>query len=173
MPIATRTLPLCLLLMACSSETVPKAFDPEAKAKEQAEKQRAADRAAVKAGFVPDAPEPMKTVSVDPPKTDVPGSMLPPADRQYRYIGRWAASPQLCETGAWRFKTRKLTTAGETSCDFTTVATVPVGYRLESECTAEGAKTTQTLRLSFDEGEKTMTVRARTLGPATLIYCGD
>lgn len=169
-----RYLALCsLLLVSCTSETTSNSFDPAAKAEQQAAKERAEDRAAVKAGFAPPAPAPMETVSVDPPKTTVPGSMLPPADREYRYIGRWAANPQLCATGAWRFQTRKLTTAGETSCTFNTVATVPVGYRIEAACEAEGTKSEQTLRMSFDEGDKTMTVRARTLGPATLIYCGE
>lgn len=164
----------CLLILtACSSEETPKAFDPEAKAKQQAAKERAADRAAVKAGFVPDAPEPMKTVSVDPPKTDAPGSMLPPSDRQYRYIGRWAATAKLCETGAWDFKTRKLKTAGETSCDFKTVAGVPTGYQLEAICRADGQKTEQTINLTFNEDTRSMSVRGKTIGPAALIYCGD
>lgn len=166
-------LPLMLAVTACSSQDAPKGFDPEAKAKEQAAKERAADRAAVKAGFVPDAPEPMKTVSVDPPKTDVPGSILPPSDRQYRYIGRWASTASLCETGAWDFKTRKLKTAGATSCDFKTVAAVPTGYRLEAVCRAEGQKTEQTLDLTFNEATRSMSVRGKTLGPAALIYCGD
>lgn len=166
-------LPLTLVLAGCSAETVPTAFDPDAKAKEQEAKERAADRVAVSAGFAPEAPAPIKTVSVDPPKTDTPGSMLPASDRQYRYIGRWAATPDLCNTGAWRFQTRKLVTAGETSCDFPDVAAVPNGYRLTGICQAEGAKTEQTLQLGFDEAKRAMTVQGRTLGPATLIYCGD
>lgn len=166
-------LSLCLLILSCSNESTPSTFDPEMKAKEQASKERAADRAAVKAGFQPDAPAPIPTLTLDPPKTDAPGAILPPADSEYRYLGRWAATPALCANGAWQFSSRKLTTAGETACDFTSVATVPVGYRLEAVCQSEGTKTEQTLRLSFDDGEKTMTVRGRTLGPATLIYCGE
>lgn len=166
-------LPLLLALTACSSQDAPKAFDPEAKAKQQAARERAADRAAVKAGFVPDAPEPMKTVSVDPPKIQVPGSILPPSDRQYRYIGRWAATTKLCGTGAWDFKTRKLKTAGETSCDFKTVAGVPTGFQLEAICRADGQKTEQTINLTFNEDTRSMSVRGKTIGPAALIYCGD
>lgn len=166
-------LPLCLALAACSAETIPENFDPDAKAKEQAAKERAADRAAVRAGFAPEAPAPMKTVSVDPPKTNAPGSILPPGDRQYRYIGRWAATPALCAIGAWRFQTRKLSTAGETSCELPTIAAVPTGYELSGVCQAEGRKTEQTLKLGFDDAKRIMTVRGKTLGPVSLIYCGD
>lgn len=166
-------LPLCLVLAACSAETVPENFDPDAKAKEQAAKERAADQSAVKAGFKPTAPEPLETVSVDPVKASAPGTILPPGDRQYRYIGRWAANAGMCETGAWRFRTRSLETAGETSCDLPTVAAVRTGYELSGVCRAEGKATEQSLLLSFNEDKRTMTVRGKTLGPATLIYCGD
>lgn len=164
---------LCLIIVACSSETVPSAFDPDAKAKQQAAQERAADRVATDAGFQPNAPAPIRTVDLDAPKTDTPGSMLPPGDRQYRYIGRWAATPARCQGGAWEFKSRKLATAGETSCDFTTVAAVPTGYRLEAMCQAEGMKTAQTLQVAFNDDQRSMTIRGKTLGPATLIYCGD
>lgn len=166
--------PILFLLSACSgSEPIDSTFNAQAKAEQQAANERVADRAAVQAGFQPDQPKPMETVSVDPPKTDTPGSILPRADRQYRYIGRWAATPDLCANGAWRFQTRKLTTAGGTSCELPTIAAVPTGYELSGTCQAEGKKTEQTLKLGFDEGKRAMTVRGKTLGPATLIYCGD
>lgn len=167
------TLPLCLALAACSNEAVPTAFNAQAKADEQAAKQRAADNRAVQAGFKPEAPAPLATVSVDPPKTPAPGAILPASDRQYRYIGRWAAAPALCTSGAWRFQTRKLTTAGETSCEYPTVSALPNGYRLNGFCQAEGVKTDQTLKLSFDEARRTMHVEGKSLGPINLIYCGD
>lgn len=167
-------LPLfCLTLAACSAERNPESFDPQAKADEQAAKERVADEKAVSAGFQPNAPEPIQTVSLDPPKTPSPGAILPPGERQYRYLGRWAATPALCARGSWRFESRKLVTAGETSCDLPEVANRPSGYDLTGVCQAEGVKTPQTLNLTFNEANRTMTVRGKTLGPTTLIYCGN
>src|SRR3546814_19250606 len=44
-----------------------------------------------------------------------PAGSLPPADAAYRYVGRWAATQQLCATGAWRFHDRRLDTAGRSA----------------------------------------------------------
>ena len=166
-------LPL-LLAAACSREgPIANTFDPEAEAAKQAARERAADQRAVRAGFQPDQPAPLATDRIDPVPIATPGSALPPATDAYRYIGRWAATPVLCRDGAWRFETRRLSTAGETSCKFETVAAVPTGYELPAVCEAEGTKTTQTLKLDFDDGRKVMRVAGKTLGPVDLIYCGS
>jgi hypothetical protein len=162
-----------LLIGACSEAgPISNAFDPEAAAKKQAAREQAADQRAVRAGFAPEQPAPIDTARIDPLPIATPGSALPPATDAYRYIGRWAATPVLCRDGAWRFETRKLSTAGETSCKFDTVAAVPTGYELPGVCEAEGAKTQQTLKLDFDEKRKIMRVEGKTLGPVDLIYCG-
>lgn len=162
-----------LLVAGCSSnEAVESAFNAQSKAEEQAARERAADRSAIQAGFQPAQPGPLATVSVDPPKTSAPGATLPGADRQYRYIGRWAATPAMCRDGAWRFQVRKLMTKGA-SCELPTVAAVPSGYVLAGTCRAKGVKSEESLRLRFDERLRTMRVAGRTLGPADLIYCGD
>ncbi len=167
------SLAAALIVTACSdANPVTNTFDPEAAAKKQAARERAADQRAVRAGFEPEQPEPLATARIDPLPIATPGSALPPATDAYRYLGRWAATPVLCRDGAWRFETRKLTTAGETSCKFETVAAVPTGYELAGVCEAEGTRTQQTLKLDFDEKRKLMRVEGRTLGPVDLIYCG-
>lgn len=172
MRVASLILP-ALLLAACNSPSpIANAFDPEAEAAKQAARERAADQRAVRAGFEPDQPAPLATPRIDPVPIATPGSALPPATDTYRYIGRWAATPVLCRGGAWRFETRRLSTAGETSCKFETVAAVPTGFELTGMCEAEGTKTPQTLKLAFDEKRKIMRAEGKTLGPVDLIYCG-
>ncbi len=132
----------------------------------------AREEAAARAGFRPGGPAPMATVAIDPVPVDRPGTRLPPATMEYRYIGRWAATPALCRDGAWTFETHRLSTAGETSCRFAEIAAMLEGFRLEGQCTAEGRNSAETLELSFDEARKRMHVEGKTLGPADLIYCG-
>lgn len=165
---------LGLSLVACSAGDVTEStFNAQAKADEQAKREGVADRAAVRAGFEPSQPAPLATVSVDPVKASAPGEILPPADRQYRYIGRWAVTPAACREGVWSFQTRRLTTAGDTACDLPTVAARPSGYELNGTCRTQGVKTAQTVKLTFDERQRTMHVDGRTVGPLDLIYCGD
>lgn len=162
------------LIAACSApDPIDSTFNAQAKAEEQAARERAADARAVRAGFTPDQPAPMETSTVDPPAIARPGIALPASDAKYRYIGRWAASANLCDHGAWKFRSRKLSTAGEASCDLPEVAVVPSGYELTGTCKAEGKETEQKLKISFDERRGTMRVAGRTLGPVDLIYCGD
>ena len=152
----------CLVLLAGCSKAAEN---------RQVEEERV-EQAAVSAGFKPGGPAPMATVAVDPVPVAAPGTALPPDSMQYRYIGRWAASVPLCRDGAWTFETRKLTTAGETSCTFTNVAAALEGYKLEGTCSAEGRDQVETVELSFDEAKKRMRVAGKTLGPAELLYCG-
>src|SRR3546814_12765913 len=52
-----------------------------------------------------------------------PAGSLPPADAASRYVGRWAATPPLCATGAWRFHARRSDTRVEVSRPFVQLAT--------------------------------------------------
>lgn len=135
--------------------------------------ERLADAKAVGTGFRPAPPAPLETASVDPVTASAPGAILPPTTMQYRYIGRWAATSALCEGGAWTFSTRKLATTGKIDCDLPVVATVPSGYEMQGICKTGGTKTVQTLKLVFDEPAKRLHVSGQTVGPATLLYCGN
>lgn len=159
-----------LALTACSAgDPIDSTFNAQAKAAEE----RAADAAVVRAGFAPDDPGPIENgVAVDPAVTPAPGAILPPATAQYRYLGKWAASPALCADGWWRFETRKLRTFGETSCELPEVAATRTGYELRGKCDSEGRKSAESITLRFDERSRRMRLEARTLGPADLLYCG-
>lgn len=162
-----------LLAGGCSSEAVPDALNLQAKRQQEAAHRQAADARAVQAGFAPAQPAAIETVSVDPPRAHAPGVMLPPASAQYRYIGHWAASAAACADTGWQFRSRGLSTGGETDCDFPTVAAVRSGYELRGECRSDGRKVAETLKLDFDERGRRMRVEGRLLGPADLLYCGD
>jgi hypothetical protein len=98
---------------------------------------------------------------------------LPPADGAApRYVGRWAATRQLCEGGAWRFHAKYLETAGEISCSYPRVDTVPGGYDLHAACTAEGPPRTDVIKLRFAESAQAMLVDSKLLPSIGLIYCG-
>ena len=101
----------------------------------------------------------------------VPGT-LPPADAEYRYAGRWAATQQLCETGAWRFQPKRLDTAGEVSCTFDNVEQVPGGYDIAASCLAEGNRTKDTIELRFAESAQAMLVQSKMWDGVGLTYCG-
>ena len=97
---------------------------------------------------------------------------LPPPDTKYRYVGRWAATEQLCASGAWRFAPKRLDTAGEVSCSFDSVAQAPGGYDIQATCTAEAPPQPDTIKLRFAESAQAMLVDSHVLPPAGLIYCG-
>ena len=95
-----------------------------------------------------------------------------PLGEAARYVGRWAANPGLCETGAWKFEARHLATAGEVSCDFETVSAVSGGYDVKAHCLAEGAQSDETIRLRILAGRSNrMTVASKTFQPIELERC--
>ena len=109
--------------------------------------------------------------SADETAAAAPG-MLPPADAEYRYVGRWAATQQLCATGAWRFQPKRLETAGEVSCTFDEVDKAAGGYDIAASCLAEGNRSTDTIELRFAESAQAMLVQSRMWNGVGLIYCG-
>jgi len=114
-------------------------------------------------------------VAVSAPKAspDVPGTALPPADAKLRYIGRWAARLDLCRAGAWRFTARRLSTAGEVSCDFDHVGPIPGGYAIDATCTAEAPPVKDHFTLRFAESARAMLVAgSKVLADTGLIWCG-
>lgn len=90
-----------------------------------------------------------------------------------RFVGRWAAKPELCEGGAWRFEEKKLATAGEVSCDFDRVTHVADGYDVAAKCLADGVTSQETIKLRFSGEEERMRVESKTFRPIELGRCGS
>ncbi len=106
------------------------------------------------------------------PSLSTAAGSLPPADAAYRYVGRWAATPQLCATGAWRFHERRLDTAGEVSCTFDKIDRAPGGYDIAATCLAEGNRISDTIALRFAESARAMLVSSKMWDGVGLSYCG-
>lgn len=161
-----RALPLLLVMTACSSGS-----DRNPGGTNDAETANVAGNKAERAGFVPPAPAPLKTVSLDPSEASEAGA-LPTNDKQYRYLGHWATDRALCGTRTWYFLSRNFTASDGQKCKFPTVAAVPTGYELQGECQGEGGKVAQTIKLHFDEAARVMRLTGTTVGPVDLNYCG-
>ncbi len=97
-------------------------------------------------------PAAVETPAVAPPETPTQAAM--PA-----YVGRWAATPELCEGGAWTFQHDGLNTAGEVSCRFDGVAALDDGYEIAATCTAQAPPQAHRLNLSLSADGRTMSVR--------------
>ncbi|HEU4958779.1 MAG TPA: hypothetical protein VFT56_00080 [Sphingomonas sp.] len=123
---------------------------------------------------IPPSPSPSttSTPSPAPAPTTKPGRLPAATGAQPRYIGRWAATRQLCEGGAWRFYATHLETAGEVSCTFGKVDTVPGGYDIHATCTAEAPPAPDTIKLRFAESAQAMLVDSKTFKSVGLTYCG-
>src|SRR5690606_16949971 len=100
-----------------------------------------------------------------PPVTPTPAT--PP-----RYVGRWAASADLCRTGAWTFAERRLETAGEVACEFQQVTPNEGGYDIHALCTAESPPKPYDLKLRFAQSAKAMLVEGGPFNDMGLIWCG-
>jgi hypothetical protein len=103
-----------------------------------------------------------------PPPPVVPAP-APPA----RYVGRWAASADLCQTGAWNFAERRLETAGEVACEFQQVTPNEGGYDIHAVCTAEGPPKPYDLKLRFAQSAKALLLEGGPFNDIGLIWCGE
>ena len=99
-----------------------------------------------------------------------PGLSLPPIGPQ-RYVGVWAAKPNLCATGGWRFRPDGLVTAGETSCAFSRVTERAGGFDVAASCLQDGARKPSNLRLTFAESAGGMMVEGAPFQPTGLVWC--
>lgn len=96
-----------------------------------------------------------------------------PAERA-SYIGRWAATPELCSDGAWAFEEARVVTAGEVACDFQEVTPIATGYEVSATCWAEGPPQAGTFMLTLTDPAppQTMSVTGGPwAGPVTLVRC--
>ena len=89
------------------------------------------------------------------------------------YVGRWAAQPNLCASGAWVFAADRLTTAGEVSCTFSEVERTQAGWEIAARCTAQAPAedATITLTLTDPAPPETMTVSGGPFTSVTLRRC--
>ena len=88
------------------------------------------------------------------------------------FVGRWAASPELCASGAWVFSPDRLVTAGEVACDFQEVTADADGWTVRASCTAQAPAEPATLRLSRAEGGG-LAVSGGPFQPVTLRLCAE
>lgn len=95
-----------------------------------------------------------------------PGSPVPPDILPPTYVGRWAARPDLCASGAWVFSDKTLTTAGEVSCTFTQITANETGWIAEGACIAQKPAAAATLVLNTTGAGQTRTL-AVSGGPFT------
>lgn len=107
------------------------------------------------------------------PPPVVPTPVAPPPSPPPRYVGRWAASADLCRTGAWNFAERRLETAGEVACDFQRVTPNEGGYDIHAVCTAEGPPKAYDLKLRFAQSAKALLLEGGPFNDIGLIWCGE
>ena len=97
---------------------------------------------------------------------------LPPAGQGVRFVGKWAADQESCESAAWQFTETSLSTPAGSSCSFNRVTEVPGGYDVEATCTAEGPPTADTLKIRFAESAKAMLFDSKSIADTGLVFCG-
>ena len=95
-----------------------------------------------------------------------------PAPQTAGYVGRWAASPDLCASGAWVFAADRLVTAGEVACEFQQVTPDARGWTVAASCTAEAPPAPATLRLER-AGGGALAVSGGPFQPVTLRLCAE
>ena len=93
------------------------------------------------------------------PKPVAAPSNVPPQAAAPAYVGRWAATPDLCADGAWVFQRDGLSTAGEVTWGFEGVAALDDGYEIAATCTAQAPPQAHRLNLSLSADGRTMRVR--------------
>ncbi|MEQ1493995.1 MAG: hypothetical protein ABL932_25980, partial [Terricaulis sp.] len=67
----------------------------------------------------------------------IPSRLPPPSSTTPRYVGLWATTAEGCSDPAWRFEATRVSTQGEVSCEFQTVAMTDRGYDIQAQCSAE------------------------------------
>ena len=96
----------------------------------------------------------------------------PPAPPRDGFVGRWAASPELCASGAWVFTGSQMVTAGEVACDFRQIRVSEDAWDVDATCTAEGPPQPATLRLARAPGGG-LRVEGGPFEPVTLELCAE
>lgn len=121
----------------------------------------------------PAEPSPSPAAAVQVGQAHRLPSTLPPPGPQPRYVGRWSASAEGCSDPAWMFHARNVSTQGEVSCQFTDVADIPGGYRINAMCAAEAPPAPYQMQITFAESARAMMIAGGPWqAPTSLVYCG-
>ena len=97
---------------------------------------------------------------------------LPAAGAVPRFVGKWAADQESCDSAAWRFTASALRTPTGGSCSFNQATDVPGGYDIQATCAAKGPPASDTIKIRFAESAKAMLFDSKTLGNTGLVFCG-
>ena len=97
---------------------------------------------------------------------------LPPPGPGPRFVGKWAADQESCESAAWQFTSTSLRTPAGSECIFKQVAEVPGGYDVQATCTAEGPPGEDVLKIRFAESAKAMLFESKMIADSGLVFCG-
>jgi hypothetical protein len=119
----------------------------------------------------PPPPDPQAAAEVGAAQT-LPRTLPPPSETAPRFVGLWATSAEGCSDPAWRFEAARMSTRGEVSCAFDTVALTDAGYEIGATCTAEAPPAPYRINLSFAESARAMMVSGGPWAPISLVYCG-
>jgi hypothetical protein len=87
------------------------------------------------------------------------------------FVGRWAATTDLCATAAWVFTETGLATSGEVTCTFDTVTRTRTGYDLQATCTAEAPPAPYLIRLAYAQSAQALLVEEGPFDPIGLVAC--
>lgn len=149
-------LPALLILAACSP-------DRQADGREAVETEIAEGENAVRIAPTPNSIE-----------AETNGTHLSAASAEERWLGRFAATAELCRGGVWDIGETRIITDGETACDIDRVARAAGQVTLRLACTAEGMKSREEWILT-PQGEDRLKVRrdnGREAVEVDLIRCG-
>ena len=87
------------------------------------------------------------------------------------YVGRWAARPELCQTGAWNFDERRVATAGEVFCEFEGVRPVGDSYEIAATCVTQAPPEPQRFTLAMRGRDRLVVTGGPWAGPIGLTRC--
>lgn len=102
------------------------------------------------------------------------GTGVSAASAEERWLGRFAATTELCRGGVWDIGETRIVTDGETTCDIDRVARAAGQVTLRLACNAEGIDSQEEWVLT-PEGEDRLKVRrdnGRESVDVDLIRCG-
>ena len=108
------------------------------------------------------------------PKAENPGPPMTPNPMPPGYVGRWAPSADLCQTSAWVFTDKALTTTGAVNCTFVQVTPNESGWIAEGACAAEAPAAPATLVLNTTRAgaQRTLAVSGNPFAaPQVLVTC--
>jgi len=106
------------------------------------------------------------------PKPAAPAASPPTAQAQPFYVGRWAATPQMCADAAWVITAREINTPGEVHCRLGEPrGSGPV--EVDALCTAQAPPETYRLRFAYAQSAGALLVENGPFADIGLVRCPD